>query len=238
MSTYKEKAHNSKTFCIYPFVAVSTTPTGNIKPCCRAYDNGIGNINNNSLKEIWNNDSFKNEKISNDYLFEKDDFQSVKQVLHKPIFMGMDKKKQPFKVMARKATRLKESPDIFDLERPTGELKSGTEKFFVKGDEGIFYKDVQQLKIKGNVQFNDEKSMIFNTSEMYFDFKKEILTGDQKVKGKNATARPLTMCRTTNSKMEAAEAAQDEEVRRKQKFPVVHARKVNHQNPAKDPNQK
>ncbi len=60
MSTYKEKAHNSKTFCIYPFVAVSTTPTGNIKPCCRAYDNGIGNINNNSLKEIWNNDSFKN----------------------------------------------------------------------------------------------------------------------------------------------------------------------------------
>ena len=55
---------------------------------------------------------------------------------------------------------------------------------------------------------------------------------NQKVKGKNATARPLTMCRTTNSKMEAAEAAQDEEVRRKQKFPVVHARKVNHQNPA------
>ena len=133
---------------------------------------------------IYNNDSFKNTKIYKDYSFKQDDFQSVKQVLHKPVFMGIDKKKQPFKVMAKKATRLKESPDVFDLEKPTGELKSGTEKFFVKGDVGIFYKDIQQLKIKGNVQFNDEKNMIFNTSEMYFDFKQEILVGDQKVSGK------------------------------------------------------
>ena len=133
---------------------------------------------------IYNNDSLKNNEISNDYSFKQDDFQSVKQVLHKPIFMGVDNKKQPFKVMAKKATRLKESPDIFDLEKPTGELKSGTEKFFVKGDKGVFYKNIQQLKIKGNVQFNDEQNMIFNTSEMYFDFKKEVLIGDQKVKGK------------------------------------------------------
>ncbi len=132
---------------------------------------------------IYNNDSFKNNKISHEYSFKQDDFQSVKQVLHKPVFMGMDKKKQPFKVMARKATRLKESPDIFDLEKPTGELKSGTEKFFVRGDEGTFYKDIQRLKIKGNVQFNDAQNMTFNTSEMYFDFKKEVLIGNQKVRG-------------------------------------------------------
>ena len=132
---------------------------------------------------IYNNDSFKNNKIYNDYSFKQDDFQSVKQVLHKPVFMGINKKKQPFKVMAKKATRLKESPDVFDLEKPTGELKSGTEKFFVKGDKGIFYKDIQQLKIKGNVQFNNEQNMIFNTSEMYFDFKKEVLIGDRKVRG-------------------------------------------------------
>ena len=93
---------------------------------------------------IYNNDSLKNNEISNDYSFKQDDFQSVKQVLHKPIFMGVDNKKQPFKVMAKKATRLKESPDIFDLEKPTGELKSGTEKFFVKGDKGVFYKNIQQ----------------------------------------------------------------------------------------------
>ena len=132
---------------------------------------------------IYNNDSFKNNKISHEYSFKQDDFQSVKQVLHKPVFIGMDKKKQPFKVMARKATRLKESPDIFDLEKPTGELKSGTEKFFVRGDEGTFYKDIQRLKIKGNVQFNDAQNMTFNTSEMYFDFKKEVLIGNQKVRG-------------------------------------------------------
>ena len=57
MLKYKEKALNSKTFCIYPFMAVSTTTTGNVKSCCRiSPDTGIGNINNNNLKDLWNNE--------------------------------------------------------------------------------------------------------------------------------------------------------------------------------------
>ena len=133
---------------------------------------------------IYNNDSLKNDVISQETSFQEGSFKSVKQVLHQPKFIGTDKKKQPFKVMAKKATRLKESPDIFNLENPTGEIKSGEEKFFLRGDQGVFDKKIQQLKVEGNVKFNNENNMVFNTSEMYFDFKKEILLGDKKVEGK------------------------------------------------------
>ena len=48
------------------------------------------------------------------------------------------------------------------------------EKFFLSCDEGIFNKQIQQLYVKGNVKFINEKNMVFRTTEMYFDFKKEI----------------------------------------------------------------
>ena len=54
----------------------------------------------------------------------------------------------------------------------------------MSGDKGIFYKNVNQLKVKGNVKFNNGENMIFTTSEMYFDFKKEVLSGNKRVNGK------------------------------------------------------
>ena len=133
---------------------------------------------------IYNNSTLKTEISTNNTLIEERDFSSVTQVLHGPMFVGVDKKKQPFKVMAKKATRYKKSPDIFNLENPTGEIKSGEEKFFLSGDIGVFNKEIQLLKIKGNVVLNDENDMKFNTSEMDFDFKDEVLFGNKKVEGK------------------------------------------------------
>ena len=112
------------------------------------------------------------------------EFSSISQILHKPMFMSIDNKKQPFKVMAAKATRFKNEPNIFNLDNPTGEIKSGDEVFFLSGDHGVFNKDIQQLKVNGNVKFKNESDMVFQTSEMYFDFNKEILSGRKKVKGK------------------------------------------------------
>ncbi len=86
--------------------------------------------------------------------------------------------------MAHKATRLKQEPNIFNLEKPTGEINTGQEKFFLSGDKGIFNKNVEQLQVKGNVKFKNGNEMTFTTSEMYFDFKKEILSGNQRVNGK------------------------------------------------------
>ena len=133
---------------------------------------------------IYNNNSVKRDKVYNDFTYNESDFRSFKQVLHRPIFIGIDKKNQPFKVMANKAIRLKQQPNIFNLEKPTGEINSGEEKFFLSGDKGIFNKNKDQLEVKGNVKFIDENDMTFTTSEMYFDFKKEVLSGNKKVNGK------------------------------------------------------
>ena len=133
---------------------------------------------------VYNNNPIEKEKIYSDFSYNESDFQSVRQVLRKPTFVGIDNKNQPFKVMAYKATRLKQEPNIFNLEKPTGEINTGKEKFFLSGDKGIFYKNVEQLKVKGNVKFKNGKEMTFTTSEMYFDFKKEILSGNKRVNGK------------------------------------------------------
>ena len=133
---------------------------------------------------VYNNKPVKKETVYNGFSYDESNFQLFKQVLHKPTFMGIDNKNQPFKVMANKAIRLKQEPNIFNLEQPTGEINSGKERFFLSGDKGIFNKNVDQLKVKGNVKFNDGENMTFTTSEMYFDFKAEVLSGNKRVNGK------------------------------------------------------
>lgn len=47
----------SKTFCMHPFTGLATREDGSIKVCCRSHP--IGHICENSLEEIWNNESIK-----------------------------------------------------------------------------------------------------------------------------------------------------------------------------------
>jgi MoaA/NifB/PqqE/SkfB family radical SAM enzyme len=49
--------HKSKTFCMHPFTGLATREDGAIKACCRSHP--IGFIQNNTLEEIWNNDTIK-----------------------------------------------------------------------------------------------------------------------------------------------------------------------------------
>jgi len=60
-----EKAIESKTFCIYPWIHQYVDPTGDVKPCCLYNPNkeGIGNLKDNSLKEIWNGDITKQMRL-------------------------------------------------------------------------------------------------------------------------------------------------------------------------------
>jgi len=45
-------------FCPLPFVHLSTRVDGNVAPCCRSLDT-VGNIKENSLEEIWNNEKMQ-----------------------------------------------------------------------------------------------------------------------------------------------------------------------------------
>src|SRR3982751_3856514 len=45
--------------CAMPFTQLALRSNGNIIPCCLREDYVIGNIKDNSLKEIWNSEKIK-----------------------------------------------------------------------------------------------------------------------------------------------------------------------------------
>lgn len=55
---------NSKTFCVLPWVNISTDPDGSIKPCCvsmdtiKKPDNTFYNLGSDTIEEIYNSDHF------------------------------------------------------------------------------------------------------------------------------------------------------------------------------------
>ena len=108
---------------------------------------------------------------------------SINQVLVKPIFMGLNKKEQPFKVTASKATRFKEESNTFYLENPVGEILIDNDRYFLSGNSGIYDKNIQELKINGDVKFNNNLDLKFSTTEVLFDFKDQILFGEKAVSG-------------------------------------------------------
>ncbi len=108
---------------------------------------------------------------------------AINQVLVKPIFMGLNKKEQPFKVTASKATRFKEESNTFYLENPVGEILIDNDKYFLSGNNGIYDKNIQELKINGDVKFNNNLDLKFSTTEVLFDFKEQVLFGEKAVSG-------------------------------------------------------
>ena len=116
--------------------------------------------------------------------FESKEISSTSQVLKKPLFMGLDKKQQPFKISAQKATRFTDSDNIFNLEKPNGEIETNSETFYIYGNKGVFNNSNQTLLINGNVKFTNKTSMKFETSVAEFDFRKQILIGNKSVIGR------------------------------------------------------
>jgi len=57
MKDIKEKANNSKTFCIMPFTHIVTKTNGEIKLCCRSLP--ISNVKKESILDAWNNEDLK-----------------------------------------------------------------------------------------------------------------------------------------------------------------------------------
>ncbi len=54
------KLYNSRVFCMMPWIHTHVWPSGKAFPCCMS-DSTVeyGNLNDNSLEEIWNNDKYK-----------------------------------------------------------------------------------------------------------------------------------------------------------------------------------
>jgi radical SAM protein with 4Fe4S-binding SPASM domain len=50
-------------FCIVPWIHLNTEPNGRVKPCC-AYSNEFGNLKENTLEDLWNDDHMKDMRKS------------------------------------------------------------------------------------------------------------------------------------------------------------------------------
>jgi len=53
----KDKALESSTFCLLPFIHMATKTDGDMKLCCRSWP--VGNINDTTMQELWNSDKYK-----------------------------------------------------------------------------------------------------------------------------------------------------------------------------------
>ncbi len=55
----------NKSFCLAPWLSIHTWPDGKTFPCCIWNSNDpVGNVNDNTLKEIWNNDRMKSTRVA------------------------------------------------------------------------------------------------------------------------------------------------------------------------------
>ena len=135
------------------------------------------------LLTLFNNKSFDNNKIFASNYKLSDEFMNSSHVLVSPSFIGIDKKKNPYKVSASKASKKNNNENIFDLIYPQGELKSEDSNFYLEGKKGIFNKPEKILKLFEEVKFTDKEMFLFNTAEAIIDFKKKTITGNKKISG-------------------------------------------------------
>lgn len=55
----------SKRFCILPWIHANIMPDSTVIPCCVApYDDHFGNLNNKTLKEVWNDEKFSELRLN------------------------------------------------------------------------------------------------------------------------------------------------------------------------------
>jgi len=60
MSLKEELLENSKTFCMFPWLHLYVSPKGKVYPCCTTdQSDSLGDIRENTLEEIFNNDKTK-----------------------------------------------------------------------------------------------------------------------------------------------------------------------------------
>ena len=71
------KLYNSKVFCMMPWVHTHIWPNGNAFPCCMSDSDIVyGNLNDNSLEDIWNNEKYK--KLRKNMLNEKESLECTR----------------------------------------------------------------------------------------------------------------------------------------------------------------
>ncbi len=91
-------------------------------------------------------------------------------VVQNPRYNGLDAKNQPYTMSAAVAKRPGGMPNIYDLEKPQGEITLKTGNWlFGKANLGRFDQDTRKLWLGGNVQIFHDKGYQFTSDEVQVD---------------------------------------------------------------------
>lgn len=103
----------------------------------------------------------------------------VIQNLH---YTGLDSKNQPYSVSALKATRPKGLNNIYDLDKPEGELTMTSGAWIaVKSQYGRYDQDTRKLWLGGDVQLFHDKGYQFTSDEAQVDLNENYAWGEKPV---------------------------------------------------------
>jgi len=103
----------------------------------------------------------------------------VIQNLH---FNGLDSKNQPYSLIAAKATKPSGTTDIYDLDKPQGEITLDSGAWLAgKADYGRFDQATKRLWLGGNVQLFHDKGYQFTTDEAQVNLTDHFAWGEKPV---------------------------------------------------------
>ena len=64
-SDQNDRLTNSKVFCILPWIHLHAFPNGQAYPCCLSEsDYPLGNLHNNTMREVWNSSEYKQMRVN------------------------------------------------------------------------------------------------------------------------------------------------------------------------------
>jgi len=97
-------------------------------------------------------------------------------------YTGFDSKNQPYSVSAAKATRASGENNLFDLEKPQGEITlEGGAWVAIKAQYGRLDQDAHQLWLGGDVQLFHDNGTQFTTDEVQADLTDRYAWGEKPV---------------------------------------------------------
>lgn len=97
-------------------------------------------------------------------------------------FTGLDSKNEPYSMRALKATRPSGSANLYDLDKPEGEITLTNGAWvYGKADRGRYDQDTRRLWLGGNVQVFHDKGYQFTTEEAQVNLNDDYAWGEKPV---------------------------------------------------------
>ena len=115
---------------------------------------------------------------------EKYNINEAEEVVINPKFLGLDKKKRPYEVLASKAQKVSHKDKTYYLHQPSGKIKSQNNKIiFLKSNKGTFDQINQTVYLYENVELKNSDGSVFKTNSATIDLETNEIFGTEIISG-------------------------------------------------------